>query len=75
MKIVNTLLALPLIALCRLWKLGPSKLLGERCRFHPSCSDYTAEALAKYGFFPGVVLATKRLLKCHPLNPGGVDLP
>jgi putative membrane protein insertion efficiency factor len=74
-KVVNHLLALPLIAVCKLWKLGPSRILGARCRFHPTCSEYAADALAKYGFFPGVMLATKRLLKCHPLNPGGVDYP
>ena len=75
MNFLNHLLALPLITLCRLWKVGPSRLLGERCRFHPTCSEYAAEALIKYGLFPGVVLATKRLFKCHPFNPGGVDLP
>lgn len=55
------------------YKKAFSPLLGQHCRFFPSCSDYTAEAIAKYGLLRGLFLGTKRLLKCHPLHPGGVD--
>ncbi|MGB6338317.1 MAG: membrane protein insertion efficiency factor YidD, partial [Candidatus Aminicenantaceae bacterium] len=48
-------------------------LFGQHCRFFPSCSDYTHEAIDKHGLFKGLYLGTKRLLKCHPLHPGGVD--
>lgn len=50
-------------------------LLGPRgvCRFTPSCSQYAKEALAKYGPFKGTWLALKRVSKCHPWHPGGID--
>lgn len=50
-----------------------SLLIGHHCRFFPSCSSYAYEAIDKFGFFKGVFLSTKRLLKCHPLHPGGID--
>ncbi len=53
------------------WLISP--LLGQRCRFYPSCSHYATEALKKYGVTQGVWLTTKRLLKCHPWHPGGND--
>lgn len=43
------------------------------CRFHPSCSNYAIDALRRCGFFRGSLLAIKRLLRCHPWNPGGND--
>ena len=60
------------------WLLGGysrfvSPLLGPHCRFHPSCSRYAAEALSKHGVLRGGALALKRLARCHPLHPGGVD--
>lgn len=52
--------------------LGP--WLGGRCRFYPSCSNYAMEALRDHGCARGGWLAVKRVCKCHPLHPGGVDL-
>lgn len=43
------------------------------CRFSPSCSDYTLEAIEKYGAFQGCFLGLKRILRCHPFNDGGYD--
>jgi uncharacterized protein len=43
------------------------------CRFYPSCSAYTKEAVEKYGAAKGLFLGAKRLLKCHPFHPGGYD--
>jgi len=46
---------------------------GCGCRFHPTCSCYAKDALATHGFNRGFLLATKRLLRCHPWSPGGYD--
>ena len=43
------------------------------CRFHPTCSEYTEQAIRKYGFFKGVWMGAKRISRCHPWNPGGFD--
>lgn len=50
-----------------------SPLLGHRCRFVPTCSQYSLEAITKYGAFKGGYLSMKRILKCHPFHPGGYD--
>jgi len=62
-----------LLALIRLYRYAVSPLLGPRCRFAPSCSEYAAEAVEKYGAGRGGYLAARRLLRCHPWNPGGFD--
>ncbi|PIP36372.1 MAG: membrane protein insertion efficiency factor YidD [Desulfobacterales bacterium CG07_land_8_20_14_0_80_52_14] len=53
------------------WVLSP--VLGPACRFYPSCSEYAYEAIQQHGFFAGSILAVKRVLRCHPWHPGGVD--
>jgi len=58
----------------RVYQLLLSPLIGRQCRFYPSCSSYTSEAIEKYGLLRGISLGGKRLLKCHPFHPGGVDL-
>lgn len=50
-----------------------SPMLGPRCRFTPTCSDYAIEAINLHGVLKGSWLASQRLLKCHPLHPGGHD--
>ena len=50
-----------------------SPLFGPSCRFYPSCSHYAVEALTRFGPLKGSWLTAKRLLKCHPLHPGGDD--
>jgi putative membrane protein insertion efficiency factor len=62
-----------LLALLRAYQLGISPFLGQNCRFYPSCSEYAAEAVREHGALKGGALATRRLCKCHPWHPGGVD--
>lgn len=59
--------------LLRAYKLTISPLLPPSCRFTPTCSEYVAEAIAKYGFLRGLVLGLKRLSRCHPFCEGGYD--
>ena len=62
-----------LIALIRLYQKAISPLLRPSCRFYPSCSEYAAQAVTKYGPVMGLLEATWRILRCNPLNPGGID--
>lgn len=59
--------------LIRAYKLCISPYFGDCCRFYPTCSDYAADAFRKRGFFRGCWLTVKRLLKCGPWHPGGLD--
>ncbi len=63
----------PLLWLIRAYQLAISPMLGNRCRFHPSCSDYAMEALRRYGLLKGLWLAVRRVGSCHPWHPGGYD--
>lgn len=62
-----------LLFLLRVYKLCISPFLGQNCRFYPSCSDYAAEAIRTHGAGKGSLLTAKRLCKCNPWHPGGVD--
>jgi uncharacterized protein len=62
-----------LTLLVRGYQVLISPLLGPRCRFYPSCSAYALEALRRHGALRGSWLAVRRLARCHPWNPGGVD--
>ncbi len=61
------------ILLLRLYKQWISPLLPSACRFHPTCSEYMAQAVARHGAARGVWLGLKRLSKCHPCHQGGFD--
>jgi uncharacterized protein len=63
-----------LIALVKGYRYGIRPMLGQRCRFYPSCSEYTLEALQTHGAAKGAYLGAKRILKCQPWHAGGVDL-
>ena len=62
-----------LVILIRLYQRFLSPLKGQTCRFYPSCSEYSIQALQKYGFIEGSWKSIKRILKCHPFHPGGHD--
>jgi len=62
-----------LISILRGYQYLISPLLGSRCRFHPSCSEYMIEAVRKFGVFKGLYLGFKRLGRCHPMSEGGYD--
>lgn len=62
-----------LLGVFRLWQLLVSPLYGDVCRFYPSCSAYGVEAVRTHGALRGGWLALRRIGRCHPWNPGGVD--
>lgn len=70
---MRRLFALPLLLLINIYRVVISPLKAPSCRFYPSCSAYAYEAISKYGPIKGSWLAVKRILRCHPLNPGGFD--
>ena len=68
-----SLLARVLMATIRVYQLCLSPWIGGQCRFYPSCSRYSTQAILRYGAIKGSALAVKRLLRCNPFNAGGVD--
>lgn len=74
LRLVPRLPVLLLVLVLRAYQLLVSPMLGPTCRFYPSCSAYAVDALRTHGLFRGVWLTVRRLLRCHPWNPGGVDL-
>ena len=73
MKTVLRILGLPLVALIKIYQWVLSPLIGPRCRFTPTCSQYAIGALKKHGIFKGVWLTARRLARCHPWGGHGVD--
>lgn len=70
----GTLARLPVLALIRLYQLAISPALPTgTCRFYPSCSHYSYQAIAKYGLIRGGGMAIWRVLRCQPFHPGGYD--
>ena len=64
-----------LIGLLRLYQAAVSPAIGACCRFHPSCSEYMIGSVRLNGALLGTLEGIRRLLKCHPFHPGGVDEP
>ncbi|AWW27345.1 membrane protein insertion efficiency factor YidD [Acetobacterium carbinolicum] len=62
-----------LVLIVRGYQKFISPLLGNNCRFSPTCSEYFILAVEKYGVLRGTYLGGKRILRCHPFNPGGYD--
>ena len=69
LKIFNLIFIIPI----KLYQILLSPLLGQSCRYHPTCSQYTIEAIEKYGPIKGIWLGTKRKARCHPWGGSGHD--
>lgn len=61
------------VMLIKIYKMFISSIFPPSCRFYPSCSDYSIQAFLKYGFLKGLWLSIKRIIRCNPFNPGGID--
>ena len=70
---INAFLTRCLIAVLRCYQLAISGLLGNCCRFEPTCSAYAVEAIKMHGCFKGCCLAARRVARCHPWHAGGMD--
>jgi putative membrane protein insertion efficiency factor len=78
MNLVRHLWQLPrraLVGVVRVYQWTLSPLLGRRCRFEPSCSEYFILAVQKYGAIWGSIRGAGRICRCHPFHPGGWDPP
>ena len=70
---INKFLTFSVISLINLYKYMISPFLGNNCRFLPTCSEYTKEAIIKFGLIKGTSLGFKRIIKCHPWGKSGHD--
>ena len=61
------------LSIIKAYQVLLSPFLAPACRFHPTCSEYARQAIARHGVVKGGVTALKRILRCHPFHPGGLD--
>ncbi|HPY80737.1 MAG TPA: membrane protein insertion efficiency factor YidD [Bacteroidales bacterium] len=73
MKILSRILSFILIGLIKIYQWTLSPLMGRQCRYYPTCSNYSLEAIKKHGPFKGTWLAIKRILSCNPWGGSGYD--
>ena len=72
-SLLKTVVIFPFIFIIRFYQVAISPYTPATCRFQPTCSHYSAEALKKHGLFKGFYLSTKRILSCHPWGKSGYD--
>ena len=70
---IKSMVVQPFLWLIRAYQYAISPMLGNRCRYDPSCSEYSLDALRRHGLFKGLWLAVRRIGRCHPWQPGGYD--
>ncbi|MCP4648928.1 MAG: membrane protein insertion efficiency factor YidD [PVC group bacterium] len=68
-----SILVYPLLVLIKIYQYTLSAYIGNQCRYYPSCSHYAEDALKEHGLISGLVMATKRIFRCHPWHDGGFD--
>jgi hypothetical protein len=68
-----SVLTLPFRTLIKVYQVLISPMLGQNCRFHPTCSCYAHQALERHGLVKGTWLSVKRIMKCNPMHAGGFD--
>lgn len=76
-RFLKNIIRLPrrgLVRLIRFYQLAISPRIGSHCKYYPTCSEYTRQAVDKYGIIKGSLLGIIRILKCNPFSKGGVDL-
>jgi uncharacterized protein len=73
LKMIDTFAKAPLVVLLRMYRFAISPVLGPACRFEPTCSVYAQQAIERFGAVRGSALAMRRILRCHPFSPGGLD--
>jgi len=73
MKTFLQILSYPFILLIKIYQYAISPLIGPKCRFTPTCSNYALNAFKKYGLFKGFWLSIKRISRCHPWGGSGYD--
>ena len=73
LKKIDACAGASLVALLRVYRFALSPVLGPACRFEPTCSVYAEQAIQRFGAVWGSALALRRILRCHPFTPGGLD--
>ncbi|MBN2328326.1 MAG: membrane protein insertion efficiency factor YidD [Candidatus Omnitrophica bacterium] len=75
LQVIASLPARWIIGMLKAYRRWISPYVAPACRFYPTCSVYAIEVIASFGVVKGGWLALRRILKCHPFHPGGIDLP
>ncbi len=70
---INKITTFPLIVFIRCYQLFISPIIGQNCRYLPTCSEYTIECLKQFGLIKGIFLSIRRVSKCHPWGSHGYD--
>lgn len=72
-NIISLFIKKILLLIIKIYQYFISPLLGPKCRFLPTCSEYAKQSIIKHGPFKGLIYSFKRIMKCHPWHPGGID--